>query len=68
MAKFFVDESLCQAHGNCFTAAPKLCSPDPDGYNSDAGKGWRDIPPELVEEAKAAEESCPETAIHVLED
>lgn len=67
-AKYFVDEALCQAHGNCFTAAPGLCGPDKDGYNKDAGKGWIEIPPERLAEARAAEDSCPETAIRVIEE
>jgi len=68
MAKFFVDEALCQGHGDCFRAAPKLFTPDEDGFNSDSGKGWVELPPERLAEARAAEDVCPETAIRVIED
>jgi len=68
MAKYFVDEALCQAHAQCFVVGPELCAPDEDGYNRDAGKGWIEIPPERLEEARAAADSCPETAIQVIED
>jgi ferredoxin len=68
MAKYFVDEALCQAHGQCYALAPELFSADEDGYNKDAGKGWVEIPPERLAEARAAEDVCPETAIRVIED
>jgi ferredoxin len=68
MAKYFVDEALCQAHGQCFVAAPDLFFGDADGYNRDAGKGWQDLPPHLVEQARAAAAVCPETAIFVPDD
>jgi ferredoxin len=68
VAKYFVDEALCQAHGQCFAVAPELFDADDEGYNSDAGKGWVEIPPELLEQAKLAESVCPETAIRVLDN
>ena len=68
MTKCFVDEALCQAHGDCFRAAPKLFSPSDDGINDKAGKGWFEVPDDQLEEARLAEASCPETAIRVIED
>lgn len=68
MTKYFVDEALCQAHGQCFLAAPNLFAPDSDGYNRDAGRGWVDVPPDYLDEVRAAAAACPETAIRVLED
>jgi ferredoxin len=68
MAKFFVDESLCQAQGQCYLRSPKVFGLDEDGYAQDAGKGWIAIEPAYLEEARAAESACPETAIRIIED
>ena len=68
MAKYMVDEALCQAHGKCYAIAQSVFGPDSDGYEKDAGKGWVDIPPERLDEARAAENACPETAIRVIEE
>lgn len=68
MAKYMVDEALCQAHGKCYAIASKVFGPDADGYEEHSGKGWVEIPPDRLEEARAAEDACPETAIRVIED
>lgn len=68
MAKYMVDEALCQAHGQCYAIAQGVFGPDSEGYEKDAGKGWIAIPPDRLAEARAAENACPETAIRVIEE
>jgi len=66
--KFFVDEALCTAHGQCYAAAPELFKADAEGFNKDAGQGWIEVPTEMEEAARLGESLCPETAIRVIEE
>ena len=58
-----VDAEACTGHGRCYALAPDVYAPDERGHCEllvDA-----DVPPELVEQARAGEANCPERAITI---
>lgn len=61
--KVSVDNSVCEAHGQCNLAYPELFTVDDDGY-SNIGTG-REVPPGAEERAGAAVDSCPVRALSV---
>lgn len=66
--KIQVDEALCNGTGQCAAMAPKLLHLDEEGYCAEAGDGFIEVPADCEEDARAAEGSCPEAAILVVED
>jgi ferredoxin len=65
--RYYVDEALCCAHGQCAAIAPGLFVLDEDGFNRQAGKGWMAIDESQRELALAAERGCPDAAIRVID-
>lgn len=65
--RYYVDEALCCAHGQCVAIAPSLFKLDDDGFNQAAGKGWVAVEESDRELAKAAELGCPDAAIRVID-
>ena len=55
-----VDSELCQGHGRCYELAESLVTDDDRGH---AVIVKADVPPELEDEARAAFNACPESAI-----
>lgn len=66
--KIQVDEALCTGTGQCVTLAPDLLQLDDEGYCAQAGAGFLDVPADLEQDARAAEGSCPEAAILIVEE
>ena len=62
MARVRVDESLCRGHGRCYAIAPEIYDADETGHcvvlRPEAER-------ELLDKARAGEESCPERAIQI---
>jgi len=58
--KLRVDMDLCVGHGRCYALAPDLFGEDERGYCV----LLRDtVPPDLADQARLAEQNCPEGAI-----
>lgn len=66
--KVLVDEALCNANGQCYALAPELFQADDEGYCAQAREGLIEVPAELEDKARAAEGSCPEAAIRVVDE
>lgn len=64
--KYFVDPSLCDAHGLCYTVAPDVFRPDEDGFNADAGQTV-DVPAHLESAGRSGAGACPVSAIFTIE-
>lgn len=65
--KLRVDGSLCTGHGRCYSEAPRIYSPDSDGF-SDRRDINREVPQQLQEDARIGQSVCPEGAIFVEEE
>jgi ferredoxin len=61
-----VDANLCTGHGRCYTVAPELLSYDDEGFVTIRGTAI-EVPPDQMDAAREAMNSCPEGAI-TLED
>jgi ferredoxin len=61
-----VDTEACTGHGRCYALAPDVYAPDDRGHCELLVTG--DVPPELVEQARAGEANCPERAISITEE
>ena len=57
------DAAKCRQHGQCEIAAPELFRLDVDGTLHIAGE----VPDDLVDDAWAAADACPEQAITIIE-
>jgi ferredoxin len=60
-----VDAEKCQGHNRCYALAPDLFDVDDLGFASERNDG--EVPPELVDQARAAAANCPEFAISITE-
>jgi ferredoxin len=60
-----VDAEACTGHGRCYALAPDVYAPDDRGHCELLVVD--DVPPELVEQARAGEANCPERAIAITE-
>lgn len=57
-----IAQGKCTGHGRCYAVAPDLLTDDEDGFVAQAGQVLP-IGADLVEQAKAAADACPERAI-----
>lgn len=64
MAKLILDQSLCQRHGQCMSAAPEIMQFQDDGSMKVV---LSVIPDELREAARDAVDMCPEKALRLEE-
>lgn len=55
-----LDQERCTGHGRCYSLAPTLFDSDDRGHSVVTRS---DVPAELVDEARAAVENCPESAL-----
>jgi ferredoxin len=62
--KLRIDESVCTGHGRCYALAPQLFDADERGYGTVI---CAEVPEDLLDRARLAEQSCPEHAV-VLEE
>ena len=62
-----VDADRCMGHGRCYAVAPDLLSYDEEGFVTIRGQVI-DVPEDQLEAAREAVESCPEEAVHLIED
>ena len=63
--KVSIDSEKCQGHGRCFSLAPALFDSDDLGQGVVIGDG--DVSPDQEENARLAQENCPEYAIEIEE-
>jgi ferredoxin len=63
--KVNIDSEKCQGHGRCFSLAPALFDSDDLGQGVVIGDG--DVSPDQEENARLAQENCPEYAIEIEE-
>ena len=63
--KVIIDSEKCQGHGRCFSLAPALFDSDDLGQGVVIGDG--DVSPDQAENARLAQETCPESAIEIEE-
>jgi ferredoxin len=63
--KVIIDSEKCQGHGRCFSLAPALFDSDDLGQGVVIGDG--DVSPDQEENARLAQENCPEYAIEIEE-
>jgi ferredoxin len=56
------DLGLCVGHGRCYALAPDLFGEDERGY---CVLVQETVPPDLADQARLAEQNCPEGAIKV---
>jgi sterol 14-demethylase len=61
--RVLVDRDLCKGHGTCMAEAPEIFQLDEKGHLA-LSEG--DIPPELLDKARAAEKYCPTRAIRIV--
>ena len=64
--KYAVDAALCCGRGRCYAVAPDVYRKAKDGTNADAGKTI-EVPSELEEAARDGAQSCPESAILLMD-
>lgn len=62
-----IDANKCTGHGRCYVQAPDLLSDDEQGYVAERGTVVP-VPEDLLEQAEAAEQACPEMAISLETD
>ena len=60
-----INSEKCQGHGRCFSIAPELFDSDDLGQGVVIGDG--DVSPDQEENARLAQENCPEYAIEIEE-
>lgn len=61
-----IDADKCMGHGRCYSTAPDLLSDDDEGFVAERGRCWA-VPDEQLDRAYEAADSCPESAIELLE-
>ncbi|MFD6892950.1 ferredoxin [Rhodococcus sp. NPDC060086] len=59
-----ITREKCMGHGRCYSVAPDLLSDDEEGFVAQAGEDFT-VPEELVGQAEASVDACPEHAITV---
>lgn len=57
-----LDPERCTGHGRCYSLAPDLFDCDDEGYGRLLAPG-ADVPEGLLDQARAAVNTCPERAI-----
>ncbi|MEX5637906.1 ferredoxin [Parafrankia sp. FMc2] len=62
--KISIDSELCQGHGRCYELAPSLVTDDERGRGTVMTP---EVPDELLPEARAAANACPERALLLSE-
>ena len=63
--KLHIDADACTGHGRCYVLAPEVFEPDDEGHSV----GLVDeIPADLLDKARLAAASCPESAITISDD
>jgi ferredoxin len=62
-----VDADRCMGHGRCYTVAPDLLTYDEEGFVTIRGEVI-DVPPDQLEAANEAVESCPEQAPALIDE
>ena len=65
MTRLRVDEALCVGHGRCYALAPDVFDEDERGH---CVVRLEEVDGELIEQARLAEQNCPESAIRLDED
>lgn len=60
-----VDSERCQGHGRCYMLSPGVFDCDEEGYSVVRSE---DVPQHLEQQARMAEQACPEQAISVTEE
>lgn len=65
--KYFVDSALCSGHGLCYALAPEVFSAGEDGRNAKIGQTV-ELSADTEEAARCGAQSCPESAIVIIED
>ena len=63
--KVLIDASLCVGHGRCYALGPEVFEEDERGH---CLSGSKQVPPELVDQARLGAANCPEHAIRREED
>jgi ferredoxin len=63
--RVMVDRRRCQGNAQCALAAPRVFATDDDGYAMVLNRGR--VPAGEEEEAMAAQRTCPEQAIVILD-
>ena len=64
--KYTVDPALCCGRGRCYAVAPEVYRKADDGTNADAGHTI-EVPADLEQAARDGADSCPESAIMLME-
>ena len=64
MSRVVFDEALCVGHGRCYVLAPDVFGEDDRGY---CVPRLAEVDGALLDQARIAEQSCPESAIRVEE-
>jgi ferredoxin len=62
--KIVVDRDKCTGHARCYATAPQVYVLDDDGYNVTPDS---QLPAELEAAAREGAESCPESAITIVD-
>lgn len=62
LMRLVFDQERCTGHGRCYSLAPDLFDCDDEGYGRLLAPD-ADVPDELLEQARAAVNTCPERAI-----
>jgi ferredoxin len=62
-----VSVDKCTGHGRCYSLAPGLLTDDVEGYVTLRG-GAMEVPVSLLDDARRAEASCPESAITISDE
>ncbi len=63
--KVLIDPFLCVGHGRCYALGPEVFEEDERGHCLIVSK---QVPPELVDQARLGAANCPEHAIRLEED
>ena len=61
-----INSEKCQGHGRCFSIAPELFDSDDLGQGVVMGDG--SVPVNQEENARLAQQNCPEYAITIIEE
>jgi ferredoxin len=64
MTRVRFDEALCVGHGRCYVLAPDVFGEDERGH---CVPRMEDVEGEMADQARIAEQNCPESAIRLEE-
>ena len=65
MMRVRVDPAKCQGHARCIAAVPEIFEEDEQGHSFARDE---QVPADLVDAVRLAEQNCPELAIDVTDD